>query len=111
MPARIRQCSVSEATTRTARSVAVPLDCNRLLPASLAVTSPETSVRYRIERLLGQRGFGQVYLAKRLGRSPVIPETVCIKVSERSDGWLREAYFGQLLDEHLAPFASTTAFR
>jgi hypothetical protein len=30
----------------------------------------------------------------------VVPETVCIKVSARIDGWLREAYFGQLLDGH-----------
>ena len=29
-----------------------------------------------------------------------MPETVCIKVSARIDGWLREAYFGQLLDGH-----------
>ena len=28
------------------------------------------------------------------------PEHLCIKVSRRIDGWLREAYFGQLLDEH-----------
>ena len=25
---------------------------------------------------------------------------MCIKASERIDGWLREAYFGQLLDDH-----------
>jgi len=29
-----------------------------------------------------------------------VPETVCIKVSARVDGWIREAYFGQLLDGH-----------
>ena len=29
-----------------------------------------------------------------------MPEVVCIKVSQRIDGWLREAYFGQLLDGH-----------
>src|SRR5262249_21409821 len=45
-------------------------------------------------------GFGQVYLARRLGRSLVVPAVVCIKVSEHIDGWLREAYFGQLLDDH-----------
>ena len=28
------------------------------------------------------------------------PRSVCIKVSARIDGWLREAYFGQLLDGH-----------
>jgi len=29
-----------------------------------------------------------------------VPEVVCIKASARIDGWLREAYFGQLLDGH-----------
>ena len=29
-----------------------------------------------------------------------MPATVCIKVSTRKDGWLREAYFGQVLDGH-----------
>jgi len=30
----------------------------------------------------------------------VVAEEVCIKVSGRIDGWLREAYFGQLLNGH-----------
>jgi serine/threonine-protein kinase len=64
------------------------------------VESPETHLQYRTEGLVGEGGFGQVYLARRLGRSTVVPETVCIKVSPRIDGWLREAYFGQLLDGH-----------
>src|SRR5205085_10530608 len=29
--------------------------------------------------------------------SALVPESVCIKISTRIDGWLREAYFGQLL--------------
>jgi serine/threonine-protein kinase len=55
-------------------------------------------LRYRIEHLVGQGGYGQVFLATRLGRSARVPEQVCIKVSGHQDGWLREAYFGQLLD-------------
>jgi eukaryotic-like serine/threonine-protein kinase len=64
------------------------------------IVSPETQLRYTIDRLLGEGGFGQVYLAHRDGRSETVPETVCIKVSPHIDGWLREAYFGQLLDNH-----------
>jgi serine/threonine protein kinase len=39
-----------------------------------------------------------VYLATRVGRSAVVPALLCVKVSQRIDGWLREAYFGQVLD-------------
>jgi serine/threonine protein kinase len=73
---------------------------HHLLMPEEVVTSPETRVAYRIEGVIGEGGFGQVYLARRLGRSSTIAQTVCIKVSERIDGWLREAYFGQLLDDH-----------
>ena len=100
MPLRRRVIS-SDATTRIATRLPVPLSSGaRLLPLGLVITSAETECRYRIERLLGQGGFGQVYLARRLGRSPRVPAVVCIKVSEHIDGWLREAYFGQLLDGH-----------
>jgi serine/threonine-protein kinase len=64
------------------------------------VVSPESRLQYRIDRLLGAGGFGQVYLARRVGRSQKVPAVLCIKISEHIDGWLREAYFGQLLDEH-----------
>ena len=88
-------------TTRGMESARVPLESGRhlLRPAQL-LTSPETQLTYRIERLLGEGGFGQVYLARRQGRSSLVAETVCIKASPRMDGWLREAYFGQLLDRH-----------
>jgi hypothetical protein len=92
---------VSNSTTRTTRSIHVPIARgHQLLISGQAVESPETGLRYRVDRLIGEGGFGQAYLAKRLGRSADVPETVCIKVSPRIDGWIREAYFARLLDGH-----------
>jgi len=64
------------------------------------VNGADSGLQYRIDRLLGEGGFGQVYLATRIGRSGVVPSAVCIKISARIDGWVREVYFGQLLDDH-----------
>src|SRR5215467_14033413 len=102
MPTRPRPVIHSTAAiTRTAtilrprRERAAPL-----LARNQAIVSPETKLTYRIDRLLGEGGFGQVFLARRVGRSSTVPETICIKISERIDGWLREAYFGQVLEGH-----------
>jgi len=93
--------NISSATTRSGGRARVPRDpTRRLLTPGQTIESPETTLSYRIERFLGEGGFGQVYLARRLGESSVVAEAVCIKVSRRIDGWLREAYFGQLLDRH-----------
>jgi hypothetical protein len=89
----------TNATTRT-RTGPPSSQQDQLVTGGDELASPESGFRYRVDRLLGQGGFGQVYLARRSGRSATIPEMVCIKVSRRIDGWLREAYFGQLLDDH-----------
>jgi serine/threonine protein kinase len=100
----------SAATTRTAPAPLVPMDRLELLRPGATIVSPETGLKYRIESLLGEGGFGQVYLARRLGRSAVVPGTVGIKVTRRIDGWLREAYIGQLLDRHPRAIAVYDAF-
>ncbi len=101
MPGRAGPSSrISAAPTRTRPASATPVHPRQLLAPAQTVASPETGLEYRVERLLGAGGFGQVYLARRLGRSSVVPARLCIKVSARIDTWLREAYFGQLLDGH-----------
>ncbi|HEY7501768.1 MAG TPA: protein kinase [Vicinamibacterales bacterium] len=92
---------LDDATTRTATSARVsPRAATLLLAPGETVASSETRFRYHVDRIVGQGGFGQVFLARRLGRSTTVPEILCIKVSTRIDGWVREAYFGQLLDDH-----------
>jgi serine/threonine protein kinase len=93
--------NATSATTRhTWASPQLSRQAAYLLQPPQKVRSAETRLEYRIERLLGAGGFGQVFLARRLGRSPDVPEVVCIKVSSFIDGWVREAYFGDLLGGH-----------
>ena len=101
MPDRIRPMKHSTDATTLPMSAREHLArTGYLLEPAQVIASPETRIRYRIDRLLGEGGFGQAYLASRLGRSRRVPAILCIKVSARIDGWLREAYFGQLLDGH-----------
>ncbi len=88
-------------TTRTAsRLRRPPSRADELLAAGDVVQSPESGLQYRVERLIGAGGFGQAFLARRIGRSRDVPTLVCLKVSTRLDGWVREVYFGQVLDGH-----------
>lgn len=101
MAAVTRRTAAHLPTTRRTASIHVPVTTtDRLLIANQAIASPETGLHYRIEKFLGKGGFGEAYLARRLGRSERVPTVVCIKVSPSIDGWVREAYFGKLLDGH-----------
>ena len=89
---------VSQATTAPISRRALLARTGYLLVPPETIVSPESRLPYRVDRMLGEGGYGQAYLATRLGRSRSVPAKVCIKASEDIDGWLREAYFGRLLE-------------
>ena len=67
----------SAAITRTATAPHHGVDRGQdLLHIGQVIRSSETQLEYQIERLIGQGGFGQVYLARRLGRSTLVPDIV-----------------------------------
>jgi serine/threonine-protein kinase len=58
--------------------------------------SSESGRTYSLDRLIGRGGFGEVYLATATPAAGM-PAKVCVKITDRISGWLREAYFAELL--------------
>jgi serine/threonine protein kinase len=58
--------------------------------------SSESGRTYQLDKLIGKGGFGEVYLATPIPSTDA-PTQVCVKISDRISGWLREAYFAELL--------------
>src|SRR4029453_9410910 len=76
----------TSATTRATESLQrFARQSQYLLVPKQVIPSPESGLGSRIDRLLGQWGFGQVFLAVRHGQSDRVPDSVCIKVSSRID--------------------------
>jgi serine/threonine protein kinase len=85
----------SRSATRALTRAGKPSAAAQPGPVLPTLYSSETGRSYRLDQLIGKGGFGEIYLATptRAG----VPPRVCVKISYRLTGWLREAYFAELL--------------
>jgi len=68
----------------------------RLRPGSIVEDSLNCR-EYRVERFLGQGGFGAAYLVSRFSGTKTFPGRCVLKVTIDAPTWHREAYFGHVL--------------
>ncbi len=96
--ATLKRTKTSPASTRPQPFTPLPpiLGNGQPSPPAYSVLSSETGRSYRLDRLIGKGGFGEVYLATTSAPNATTTQ-VCIKITERLTAWLREAYFAELL--------------
>jgi hypothetical protein len=73
------------------------------LKAGLIVEDAIRSQEHRIEKFLGQGGFGAAYQAHRLSGENSAPRLCVLRVTIDAATWHSEAYFGHLLRHVQAP--------
>ncbi len=92
----------SAAITRTATARRPAVDRGeRLSRSGRSSAVPETRARVPGRSVSSVRAASARSIWRGGSADPtLVPDVVCIKVSRHIDGWLREAYFGRLLDGH-----------
>ena len=90
----------TNATTRTRTRGADSRLGKPVLARGDTLASDESGLAYRVDRFIGQGGTDKSRPCAAAAAHERFRSELCVKVSRRIDAWLREAYFGQLLDGH-----------